>query len=285
MHARFIALGLVFIFVAVPRVSANLLKNGDFSVWTSPAEPADWVVEDTTKARIGQSVDTVRSPSYAARITRLVAGTGNNKGLKQVVPVSAGHPYRLSVWYLDNDINAGGGITITWRDAGGVYIRSSSTVYCDSSIRTWQQLSVTDTAPTGAATADVLLRVYGFTGSPPGGVVYVDDAGFVDASGVGEGLGYVRWPSVRLAVRPNPSCGPTVIELELAHAGIAQLDVYDMTGSLAATAFRGRLGAGTHTVPWSGTDRWGRELPGGLYFVVLSDDAGRTTVSKLVLER
>ncbi len=286
MRPRIQLLGLVALLLfPVSGVRADLLTNGDFSSWSGPTQPTGWIVEDTSKARIEQSADTVRSPSFAVRITRKVAGTGSNKGIKQLVPVSPNQGYTLTAWYLDNDINAAGGIGISWRDADTNYISHSGTFYTDSSIHTWQRLIKADTSPPNAAYGDVLLRVYGFSGSPAGGVVYADDAAFSLGCGIAQGIPRSLRSQTRLAAEPNPSPGPTTISLELPRPARVRLDVYDMTGSLRSTIHSGSMLSGRHAITWDGSDLTGQKLPSGLYFAVLSDTTGNLVVCKLVMKR
>jgi hypothetical protein len=276
------ALGIALL--AVP-LSANLLQNPDFSSWDSPYQPTGWTVEDTSRTEVEQANNPARSPQYSARLTRKVEGTGNNKGLLQQVAVSPDLGYTLDVWAYDDDNDVGAGVSITWRDDGGTYISNSGVFYSDSSIRTWQRLTMVDTAPSNAATADILVRTYGFTGSPSGGRFYVDDASFTQGVGVLEQPGSALRPGSAIAVEPNPTPGPSQIELEVARPGHVRLDVYDMTGSLRANVHSGGLEAGHHVFSWSGRDNVGQLLPSGLYFAVLNDSAGNATVCKLVLRR
>ena len=269
----FVLLGLL-----AAAAGANLLTNGDFSSWSGPTQPDNWRVEDSTLAKVEQSSDPVRSPMYAAKFTRLVSGTGNNKGVLQQVPITASTEYTLSAWFFDNDVNAGCGLSITWRTAQDSFIANSGTVYGDSSIHTWQKVSKTGTAPANAAKADILLRCYGFTGSPPGGIVYVDDAEFdVGAGGVKDRP--LRPATFGLSVNPNPVVGSARVSFALPRAGDVSLEVYDVAGSLCAAPFSGPLAAGRHDLAWSDV-----RLAEGLYFLSLSTDCG-ASVQKLVVGR
>jgi len=222
----FVLLGLL-----AAAAGANLLTNGDFSSWSGPTQPDNWRVEDSTLAKVEQSSDPVRSPMYAAKFTRLVSGTGNNKGVLQQVPITASTEYTLSAWFFDNDVNAGCGLSITWRTAQDSFIANSGTVYGDSSIHTWQKVSKTGTAPANAAKADILLRCYGFTGSPPGGIVYVDDAEFdVGAGGVKDRP--LRPATFGLSVNPNPVVGSARVSFALPRAGDVSLEVYDVVAGV-----------------------------------------------------
>jgi hypothetical protein len=268
--------------LAAALATGNLLVNGDFSSWDSPTQPAGWTVEDTVYARIEQSSDPSRSPAYSARITRLVAGTGNNKGVMQYIPVTAGQVYTLEAWYFDDDINARGGLSITWRTADSTYIDNSGTVYTDSAIRDWQQLGVTDTAPATAAWANALLRVYGFTGGPAGGVVYLDDAVFDEGTGAVAEPPFAATP-VRIAAQPTLVLQQTTIRYSLANAGPVSLAIHDLTGAARRCLVSTIQTGGDHVITWDGRDDSGQRLADGLYFAVLRTSAGET-VRKLVLE-
>jgi hypothetical protein len=269
--------------LAAALATGNLLVNGDFSSWDSPIQPTGWSVEDTVYARIEQCPDPNHSPAYSARITRLVAGTGNNKGVMQYIPVTAGQIYTLEAWYFDDDVNARGGMSITWRTADSTYIDNSGTVYTDSAVHTWQQLGVTDTAPATAVWANALLRVYGFTGGPAGGVVYLDDVVFDEGTGA-----VADRPSgsalTRFSTGPSIVIGQTSLRYTLARTGPVSLTIHDLTGTARRCLVAARQSAGDHSVSWDGKDNSGNLLSQGLYFAVLRTETGET-VRKLVLER
>jgi hypothetical protein len=93
-----------------------------------------------------------------------------------------------------------------------------------------------------------------------------------------------RAPFVLGASSPNPFAVATWIPLSLAAAGEAELAILDVTGRRVATPLEAHLGAGTHQVPWDGTDEAGRELANGVYFYRLSV-GGESVTRKLVLSR
>ncbi len=266
-------------------VRANLLVNPDFSGWTNPNRPTGWFVEDTTKARVEQATNPVRSAPYAVKLTRRVAGTGNNAGIIQYVAVSPNLDYTLSVWFLDDDVNASGGCGISWYTQDTTFISSTTNAYTDSAIRTWQKVVKTATAPATAALAKVYFRVYGFTGSPAGGVVYLDDASFVQGSGVTEDKFYPAAQTCRLRISPNPTPGQTVMQVTLTQREQVKLAVYDLTGRIVSSVFSGVLNAGSHSFSWKAIDLDNKPLSNGLYFVLMSDASDKVAVAKLLIER
>ncbi|MDD5089124.1 MAG: right-handed parallel beta-helix repeat-containing protein [bacterium] len=75
---------------------------------------------------------------------------------------------------------------------------------------------------------------------------------------------------------PNPFNAQTRIAFDIARAGEARLDVFDVTGRLVQTLARGPLSAGTHELLFNA-----RDLPSGMYFARLS--AGDFIATKKML--
>ena len=264
---------------------ANLVTNGDFSLWENPNQPSGWTLEDTTKTRVEQSSNPFRSPQYSAGETRMVDSLGNNKGLSQYVPVSPNAQYTLAAWCFDEDPLVKGGVSLTWRKADSTYISNSGVTNSDSGLIGWQKLTKTDSSPAEAALAEVLLRVYNLSGSTPaGGKVYFDDAEC--DTGVGAIEERVGQPAAEaeLQLRPNPTTGPSVVSFGLARTAHVELNVYDLTGNSVARLCAGALGAGQHYFPFTGRNRDGALLPAGLYFLVLTDGGNHSTVRKVVFK-
>ncbi|MFH1501487.1 MAG: choice-of-anchor D domain-containing protein [Candidatus Eisenbacteria bacterium] len=65
----------------------------------------------------------------------------------------------------------------------------------------------------------------------------------------------------------NPFAAQAELVLSLPEAGDSRLDVYDVRGRLVTTLLSRRVPAGEHHVTWNGTDRAGRYVPSGIYFV------------------
>ena len=166
---------------AVSFSSANLLDNAGFEAWDNDSTPQAWRVETRSRTRVTVESDTVHSGASACRLTRLVAGTGNNSGVLQRVPAQAGTTYRWSVACLDESPLISLGMLVSWRRADSSYISSTSAEHStDSSV--WQVVADSGVAPESTAFADVIVRTYGETGAPAGLRVVCDDASF--AAGV-----------------------------------------------------------------------------------------------------
>ena len=265
---------------------ANLVANADFSLWENPRQPAGWTVEDThaARTRVDQETATVRSAPCAAKLTRLVAGTGDNYGLKQLVPVTSDRAYTLSAWCYDDNADAKGGLSITWCYADTSSIGSTGVVYSDSGLHTWQKLTRSDTAPSNCVYAKVLARVYGRTGNQPNGVVFFDDADLDTGMGAIEETTVQAVTAAGLELQPNPTTGQATISFGLARAAHVELNLYDLTGSSVAELYAGALGVGQHRFPFTGRNHEGALLPAGLYFLVLTDSDNHSTVRKIMFE-
>jgi hypothetical protein len=92
--------------------------------------------------------------------------------------------------------------------------------------------------------------------------------------------------AVRLyAGLPNPFSGETTIAFDLKTGGQTLLRVYDIAGRLVQTLVESELPAQTHQeVTWNGTDRNGRAVSAGIYFVRLEAE-GMTLTRKAILLR
>ena len=82
---------------------------------------------------------------------------------------------------------------------------------------------------------------------------------------------------------PNPSSGAVRLRLGLPHAGVANLEVFDVSGRLVARVFAERRPAGWHELTWDGRDREGRPVASGTYFLRLT--AGDTVSRRFVVLR
>lgn len=261
---------------------AHLLENGDFSSWESPTRPANWIVEDTTRARIERSDHPVHSIPFSCSMTRLVPGTGNNNGVKQFVPVTPGQVYTFSAWFYDHDDNARGGLLITWCDGDSTAISSTTVCYTDSSIPDWQRLTRTATAPERAVYAKCLLRVYGKSAGPAGGVVFCDDASFEAGGGGVEEPGRLDGNGTSLQVKSPANAGSDVV-LALGSSGSVRLAVFDCTGSECNRIYSGQLCAGYHSWRWVGEGVSGCRRAPGVYFILCQQGNAQPLVRKLVL--
>ncbi len=118
---------------------------------------------------------------------------------------------------------------------------------------------------------------------------YVDDViihGFKPATGVAAGTGAptAAGRTCLLPVSPNPVSGKARFSFDLAAQGVVSLGIYDVAGRLVARVVDGTMPAGSHSVSWNGTDRGGRRVANGVYFVRL-DTEGISQTRRLTVIR
>ncbi|HVP39222.1 MAG TPA: FlgD immunoglobulin-like domain containing protein, partial [Candidatus Saccharimonadales bacterium] len=92
-------------------------------------------------------------------------------------------------------------------------------------------------------------------------------------------------PAAVFAIRgiaPNPTNGTTRVFYELARAGRATLEVYDLRGARVRTLLDGTVPAGVGTAVWDGRSETGRPLAAGSYFVRLRSE-GKELSRRMVL--
>jgi len=129
------------------------------------------------------STAVARSTAYqhagAASAEMTATGSPTSMSLFPTVrwPVVAGQSYTAVCWVYAAAPVANMRLTISWYDVSDVFISTSSTSLVTADT-TWQQLTVTATAPVGAVSARPIPNA---TSSPPMGTVfYVDDVDLVD---------------------------------------------------------------------------------------------------------
>jgi len=89
---------------------------------------------------------------------------------------------------------------------------------------------------------------------------------------------------VGLEAFPNPFNPQTTVAFTLGTDGPVYLDVYDMAGRHVRKLLGETRAAGRHEVTWDGSDRAGRGLPSGVYFVT-ARGGGAVNVTKVVLTK
>lgn len=85
-------------------------------------------------------------------------------------------------------------------------------------------------------------------------------------------------------IHPNPFNPRTTVVFQMHQAGMAEIAVYDLRGSMVRVLQSGQIEAGRHEILWQGTDGDGRAVPSGLYFVRLRAN-GVSDIRKMTLVR
>jgi len=114
--------------------------------------------------------------------------------------------------------------------------------------------------------------------------VYYDNVWFTAVEERREGRIHPRLTLNLLQNSPNPFQTGTSISYVLPARGKVSLKVYNTTGQVVRTLYDGEQDVGIHTVPWDGLDRFGEQVPAGVYIYNLSTRMG-TLSKKLVLVR
>lgn len=155
-----------------PEPSGNLLTNPGFEDWTADL-PTGWD-NKTYNTSVSKETTIKRSGNNSVKHT---SGSSAVK-LQQEVAIEAGKKYRISYWYLDNDVNARNRMWSFWLDAGNKTMTDNADVLRDGAPYSedspeWKQFSVELTAPAGATKFRFEVRTY--KGTAVGGAVYYDD--------------------------------------------------------------------------------------------------------------
>jgi hypothetical protein len=286
MRRHILRLTALIAVLLAPAASANLLSNPDFSQWDDDSTPTAWTVESRSAASVVRDAGQGHGAPPCAKLTRLQAGTGNNKGILQSIPVTAGENYTVSAWFLtptmpDTTQYASGRVIVTWRNGSGGSIGSTNPSYVHQPV--WTEQVYVATAPNNpvgdsvAASADVLIRCYGRSGGLEGGIVNADDASLVLGGAIAE---RPTWTDrTDLQVGPNPLTHDCRISFTMPRSDDVRLGIYDMTGSLRLNMVSGVLAKGRHTVVFDAGP-----LAAGLYFAVLNRGTGHPVVRKLIVE-
>lgn len=91
-------------------------------------------------------------------------------------------------------------------------------------------------------------------------------------------------PTALLAPSPNPVQNETRIEFFVAAERHVDVSVFDVQGRRVAQLVDRTFAGGPHTTTWNARDESGRQLPGGVYFVVMESE-GRRHSQKVVLTK
>jgi len=83
--------------------------------------------------------------------------------------------------------------------------------------------------------------------------------------------------------QPNPFTRSTTIQYQLARKANVELKVFDVTGRSVITLAKGVQKAGFYSIPWRGSDKNGKSLPSGVYFLRMKAGNFKATQKMLLL--
>ncbi len=94
----------------------------------------------------------------------------------------------------------------------------------------------------------------------------------------------IRYPFALRSVRPNPARDVARISFSVPEKAPVTIAVYDISGRQVATLLQRTVEPGVHSLTWNATDRHGRKVPAGVYFVELRQGDHRAH-QRLILVR
>jgi hypothetical protein len=208
-------------------------------------------------------------------------------GVFQSFPATPGTTFQLDAYALSTcivppDVITGSNdnfttVRIVFRDGGGAEIGAEEALLRDASfdLGGWMKVSVTATAPAGAATVEPFLLFI----SPTlmGGAFWYDAVRFGPVSPVDTPSSVGSLPFTLGQNVPNPFNPTTRIAFDLSRSEAVELVVYDVAGRRVASLLRGVLEPGAHSVTWDGRADDGTPVASGVYRYELQSDSGRTS--------
>jgi hypothetical protein len=87
-----------------------------------------------------------------------------------------------------------------------------------------------------------------------------------------------------LGFTPNPVTSGADIRMAIPVSGEVSLKIYDVQGRLVSKLLDDKVGAGEHTIHWSGSNSGGNKVASGIYFMKLDTRQG-SLVKKMVISR
>ncbi|MEA2031042.1 MAG: C25 family cysteine peptidase, partial [candidate division Zixibacteria bacterium] len=82
---------------------------------------------------------------------------------------------------------------------------------------------------------------------------------------------------------PNPFNPSTSIEFQLPATATVKLSIFNVLGEQVATLAEGKMSAGSHTIIWDATDKFGSKIGSGVYFYRLTANEFTRTRKMLLL--
>ena len=265
------------LFIAVLFVSAGLfaqtelLTNGDFEgTWTGNA-PEGWtVIEDNVEIAEPTMVFNESTEFHAGANSAKLVTTKTTK-LVQLVNVTAGNSYTVSMWYnLKSGEEDGSNLRIwsTWKDDAGILIADNdaelhgdglgSDYFTTANNDTWYQYTVTLTAPAAATEFQFEIRTYSNV------TAFWDDLSFIDNAPTSVS----NVSKTSFSLYPNPVKNVLFVDAEDA----TKITVLNTIGQqvISADAVSSQTRIDT------------AKLQSGLYFVSVTDESGKTSIRKFI---
>ena len=206
---------MLLFFIAFRLSSQNLVINSGFEIWQKISKPEGW----TTALSCAKDSLVIYSGLYSCK----QATASDSKELGQLIPVSAGSNYTLSVKYYSDVSGTGNGCRIWsgWKDADGNTISDEASLpllhsgYLKS--ESWNSYDVEIIAPEGAHYFNLIIRTL------PNSITYWDEIVFEESIPTL----YPETNFNNVTIYPNPASNYLIIN-NLNE--IQQIDIQTITG-------------------------------------------------------
>ncbi len=149
--------------------------NGSFAE-ESGGQPLDWAPYDATQGSLTWDGQVSHSGAGSVSLSNTSGSPGAVPAYETspiIVPTHPGQIFRATAWATGSAATGSNRIAISWFDADRVYLGDTESAHLPSGTTPWTQLTVTSTAPPGAAYEEVHLKSSDNTGT-----VWFDDVTF-----------------------------------------------------------------------------------------------------------
>ena len=83
---------------------------------------------------------------------------------------------------------------------------------------------------------------------------------------------------------PNPFNPITNIDFDIPSDALVEMNIYDILGREVKQIHNGNLKAGFHSIEWDGTNSFGGNVGGGIYFCSLVSNGFHKTIKLILLK-
>ncbi len=203
----------------------------------------------------------------------------NGAASHQAIPAVDGETFTVTSWMRGAQDGDEVDITLDFRDQEMWTTPLQTATETRTLTTSWQQYSMTATAPTGAEKPVYHTRV---TFTAAAGVdVDIDAVTMLTPVGV-EDSDVLPHIGYDLAASPNPFSTVTRVALRIPRSSPILLTVHDVSGRRVATLASGHREVGEFVTQWDGRDRSSGRVRSGIYFLRLVT-GGFTETKRLIL--
>jgi hypothetical protein len=273
MKKIYALLSIALLSATAATAQENLVQNPGFEDWEA-GQPIGYTPYSTYLNNLLTQENTIKHSGNSSVRHESQSSTQNIQP-DDLIPVTPGHSYTISYWYLDNDAAAKTRIWSSWMQAGTPFVAlgddAATLRYDDNDLSfstdnpQWVNKTLTLTAPAAATHFRFQIRTNREAVGVQGGYIYYDDFSLIDNTVAGVKQNEIE----NLKLYPNPLTGNL---LNIASAGNAAktVAIFDITGKqvLNTTTANGTVNTGN--------------LTAGVYIVKVTEE-GKTATKKLIV--